>query len=70
MAMATSDRVSLTNWPSPVSRRWRSAVTIPSAAVTPVTRSQAGRAWLIGLIATSPWAGPVANGMPTAQLTV
>jgi len=43
---------------------------MPIAAVTPVIASHAGSTWLTGLTGLSPCVGPVANGMPMAQLTV
>ena len=67
MAMATSESGSLTNRPSPVDLRRRSAARMPTAAVIPVMQSQAGKTLLTG---PSDDSGPVTKGKPAAQLTV
>ena len=67
MANATSESDSRTSVPSPVSRRRRSAASIPVVASVPIATSHAGSTLLSG---SARLRGPVAHGKPVAGLTV
>ena len=64
---ATSASEIFTSWPSPVTRRCRSAASSPITALSPVAMSHAGSAWFTG---NDEPTGPVAMAMPDAAFTV